>query len=127
MTTPVFHATALGSVSQSLQALHRVLLRFQADQVGFNGSPLQLFDRATKDNAFAWLKPLRETIVALDERRADAEPITDGENERIKTQCRALLDTKSGPLATELQTAFQADPETIWAVKNARNLLGTES
>ena len=125
MTRPIMHATALGNVSQSLLALHRVLLRFHAEQVGFNGSPLQLFDRATKDIAFAWLKPLRETIVALDERRADAEPITDRENDDLRTQCRDLLDTEAGPLATKLRNAFQSDPETIWAMKNARILLGT--
>lgn len=125
MTTSVLHATALGNVSRSLQALHKVLLRFQANQTGFEGSPLELFDLATKNSAFAWLKPLREAIVALDERRADPEPITDRENEALKDRLNDLLDAKSGPLANRLRTAFQSEPEAIWAISSARKSLST--
>ncbi|MEM9499673.1 MAG: hypothetical protein AAGA28_17245 [Pseudomonadota bacterium] len=125
MTATVLHATALGKVSKSLQELHQLLLRFQAHQSGFNEGPLQLFDRVTKDSAFAWLKPLRETIVALDERRTDPEPITDAEHDALRRQCRDLLNMKSGPLAVGLKSAFQSDPETIWAMTQLRKLLGT--
>lgn len=117
------HAIALGNVSRSLQALHQALLHFQADQVDFNGSPLELFDLATTDRHFAWLKPLRELIVALDERRSDAEPITDRESSDLMEQCRALLDPKVGPLAAHLNDAFQAYPDAIWASQNVRNVL----
>lgn len=127
MTKNVLHTTVLGNASKSLQALHHLLLRFQANQMGFNGSPLQLFERATKDAAFSWLKPLRETIVALDERRAAPEPITDIEHDAFRRRCRALLDTNSGPIAGNLKTAFQSDPETIWAMHKARKAIGALS
>ena len=123
MTTTTLHATALGNASKSLQGLHRVLFWFQANQMDFKGSPLQLFDRATNDSAFAWLKPLREAIIALDDRRAAPEPISDVEREALISQCRALLDLKTSPLAAKLKAAFQSDPETIWATRNARKAL----
>lgn len=123
MSRSNLHAIGLGNVSRSLQALHQALLHFQADHVNFNGSPLELFDLATKDRHFAWLKPLRELIVALDERCAQAEPVTDRENADLRRQCRALLDPQTGPLAAHLKNAFQVYPDAIWASQNARNLL----
>ncbi len=123
MTIAALHATALGNVSDSLQALHRVLVWFQAKQMGINGSPLQLFDHATNDRAFAWLKPLREAIVALDDRRAEPEPISDVEREAFIRQFRGLLGMNTSPLAAKLKATFQSDPEAIWATSNARKVL----
>lgn len=123
MTTHALQAARLGDVSKALQALHQHLLRFQADQVGFIGNPLQLFDRATKDSAFAWLKPLREGIVALDERRADKEPMSDAETRAFGDRFRQLLEAESGLFREKLNTAFQSDPEAIWAVGVARKSL----
>ncbi|MEM6385959.1 MAG: hypothetical protein AAF718_06955 [Pseudomonadota bacterium] len=123
MTTHVLHATGLRNVSEALQELHKQLLRFQAEQAGFFGSPLELFERATKDQSFAWLKPLREEIVALDERRADEEPISDAETKAYCDRFRNLLDVQTGPFREKINVAFQSDPETIWAVGSVRKTL----
>ncbi len=125
MTTTALHAAALGEVSKSLQSLHHRLLKFQADELGFYGSPLQLFDRATKDPAFGWLKVLRGLIVAIDERRAADEPMTAAETGQFRDQCRDLIDAKSGVFRTKLNTAFQSDPETIGAISAVRKSLDT--
>jgi len=122
-TTHVAHTAGLGDVSKALQALHLQLLQFQADAVGFSGSPLQLFDRTTKDGAFAWLKPLRETIVALDERRSDDEPISAAETKALGARVRGLLEAEHGPFRDGVNAAFQARPEAVWAVGAARSSL----
>lgn len=127
MTTHALNAAGLGDVSKTLQALHQQLLRFQADQVGFMGSPLQLFDRATRDSSFAWLKPLREAIVSLDERRAESDPISTEELEVFETRFRNLLDGDAGPFREKFKAAFQSHPETIWSVRDARNSVGALS
>ena len=124
MTHHALNAAGLGDVSKALQGLHQQLLQFQADQVGFTGSPLELFERATKDPSFAWLKPLREAIVALDERRAGDEPLTEVEVRAFDTEFRAFLDEESGPFRDRLNIAFQFNPEAIWAVGAARKSLG---
>ncbi|QFT30701.1 hypothetical protein FIV00_09455 [Labrenzia sp. THAF82] len=120
MTTQVSQSTGLDHVSKALQAVHKHLLTFQTEQTGFNGSPLQLFDRVTKDGAFAWLKPLRDTIVSIDQRLADEKPISDEETKAFGNQCRSLLDAKSGPFRDGLNAAYQSHPEAILAVATAR-------
>lgn len=123
MTTTGYNTTGLGDVSKALQALHQHLLSVQARDVGFNGSPHELFDLATKDQAFAWLKPLRSSIVALDERRADAEPIAVEEADSLHNGVVNLLDVEDGPLSGKLTAAFQSSPDAIWALHSARQAL----
>ncbi|MEM8971709.1 MAG: hypothetical protein AAGD43_06595 [Pseudomonadota bacterium] len=123
MNTQVSRATGLDQVSKALQSMHRHLLTFQAERAGFTGSPLKLFDRATKDSAFEWLKPLRDTIVALDERCADKQQISSEESQAYGDQCRALLNAEPGPFRDGLNAAFQSNPEAIWAVGNARRAI----
>ncbi|MEM9341714.1 MAG: hypothetical protein AAGA87_01585 [Pseudomonadota bacterium] len=123
MSTHIMHTAGLGEVSKALQALHQQLLGFQADAVRFSGSPLQLFDRATKDSAFAWLKPLREAIVAVDERRSDDEPITAAEAEALRDRVRGLLEAEAGAFRDGLNAAFQARPEAVVALGSARKSL----
>lgn len=124
MTTHTLQAMKLGEISKVLQALHKHLLWFQANQVGCTGSPLQLFDRATKDTAFEWLKPLRDSIVALDTRMADQEPMSASEAQAFGDRFRELLDADSGQFREKLNIAFQSDPEVIWAMRAARKSLG---
>lgn len=126
MSTTVLQATALGEVSKSLQALHKQLLQFQAEQLAFSGSPLQLFDRATKDPAFAWLRPLRELIVAIDARRAEAEPLEDWESTEFVDRCYDLIDASSGQFRSKLNTAFQSDPSAIGAISAIRKSLAVQ-
>ena len=116
MTTHVLHSAAMGDVSKALQALHQHLLRFEADQSGFAGSPLQLFDRAVKDSGFAWLKPLREGIVSLDERRAEEETISEAEATRFGDRFLQILNAETGLFRDRLNDALQARPEVIGAL-----------
>ena len=121
MTTSSLHAAELGQLSKALQTLHGQLLEFQAFQSGFVGGPLALFDLASKDSAFAWLKPLREAIVQLDERRADPTPLANDEREDLCRTVHSLLEAKEGAYRANLNAAFQHNPETIWTLSIARS------
>ena len=120
MKTQTSNAAGLKHMSKAMQGLHQHLLRFQVKQARFDGTPLELFETATKSRAFEWLKPLRETIVALDERRAEDEPVTHEEAKAFGDRFRNLLDAETGPFRDRLNAAFQSDPDAIWAVNSAR-------
>jgi hypothetical protein len=47
--------------------LHRALLHAEAKQVGIADDPYKMLAAAIGDQRFAWLKPLSDLIVALDE------------------------------------------------------------
>jgi len=124
MTMQTLNATELKHVSMAMQNVHQSLLSYQAKQAGFNGSPLELFETATKDSAFAWLKPLRGMIVDLDERRSEDAPVTQEEAKAFGDRFRSLIDAETGPFRDALNAAFQADPATIWSVNDARKSIG---
>jgi len=106
----------LGEMSRALQSLHKSLLDHQADRSGFFGGPLELFDRATKDTDFAWLKPLRVTIVALDTRLANTEPVSGSEATALAARVGGLIDAPSGLFRAHLNAALQSHPDVAMAL-----------
>ncbi|MEL6960044.1 MAG: hypothetical protein AAGL89_13940 [Pseudomonadota bacterium] len=123
MTILVQHAPTLGTLSKALQSLHYSLLEYQAYRSGFTGSPLDLFDRATKGGDFAWLRPLREAIVTLDERRADNAPLDAAEVAAISDWIGDMLDADDSPLRVGMNAAYQHDATAIVACRSARRAL----
>lgn len=123
MNTHISISSKLADLSLALQGLHHRLLTRQADQVGFRGGPLQLFDLATKDSSFGWLKPLRDKIVHLDERRADDEPLTVADARLIAEDFETLLSAETGEFRKKVNATFQMDQDAIWAMALARKSL----
>lgn len=123
MIARLHQSDELKVVSKALQTLHQHLLKFQADQIGFTGTPLELFDHVTKDDAFVWLKPLRDAIVSLDDRRSQNEPVSEVETKAFGVQIRKLFEAKSGTFRENLNSAFQSHPDTIVAMAQARKSL----
>ena len=119
--------TGLGDLSKALQELHRHLLMSQADQSFFTGSPLELYEVASRDPAFAWLKPLQQVIVDLDTRRADDTPLSAEEARVLTDEVQGYIAAKSGPFRDTLNTVFQSYPEAVWAVGAARKALAALS
>ncbi|MFT8244223.1 hypothetical protein [Roseomonas sp. BN140053] len=54
-------------LSQALGVLHRVLLNAEAAEAGLTGNPYALLAAVMQDPRFAWLRPLSQTMAALDE------------------------------------------------------------
>ncbi len=54
-------------LSAALAALHRVLLRAEAEAAALTGNPYALLGAVIHDPRFAWLRPLTQLMVALDE------------------------------------------------------------
>ncbi|MEM6595048.1 MAG: hypothetical protein AAF672_09670 [Pseudomonadota bacterium] len=127
MTTTVLPApdvkAGLSDLSKALQELHRHLLMYQADEAFFTGSPLELYEVASRDPAFAWLKPLQQAIVDLDIRRAEDAPVSEAETRDLSETLEGFIAATSGPFRDKLNAVFQSDPEAVWAIGAARKAL----
>src|SRR4051794_39205794 len=78
-TTPetALHTAALAGVSEALRELHKELLALARQEVetaeGQRLTAFEMFRRAVNDAVFAWLRPVSELIVDIDE-LVEAEP-----------------------------------------------------
>jgi hypothetical protein len=116
---------SLRELSAALRALHARLLA--ATRRGFeklhgridsSGEMLQL---AINDPLFAWLHPLSEAIVELDELAADP----DADDAAIKAARAAVarLLENDGAFRASYHVYLQSDPDTVLAHATVRGLL----
>jgi hypothetical protein len=82
----------LTETSRELLTLHRHLIQitkkeYEKDR-GTIASPFQLLNLLTTDFFFAWLRPLSELIVQIDELTDSKEPV---DRERVRAIQRALV------------------------------------
>ena len=123
MSNIVEREHAIKQISAALQELHKHLLHYQAEQIGFDGGPMQLFDHATKNRAFAWLQPLRDTIVEIDERRADKIPISVEEADAFLSRVSIIMEPDTGAFRANLNAAFQTKPEVVSSYGDVKRTL----
>jgi hypothetical protein len=88
-------AAQLGATRDGLLAVHKALLdeervRYERE-VGPVGSAGRLLQLVIHDPWFAWLHPLTELVVQIDELVAAKEPPPDGTPEALLRQARRLL------------------------------------
>ncbi len=101
--------------------LHKALLeseRIQYERAfGRVQSEFQLLYIAAEDPQFAWLRPLAELVVRIDERLADDESVSAADLIRVGDEVRALIGPN--PIGTEFQRlyhrAMQDDPNVVMA------------
>ena len=86
------------SLRDALLALHKTLVdaeRVSYEQtIGAIQSPNQFLQLLTSDPWFAWLHPLSQLIVALDEAQDEKKPLTTADREALLTQVRLLLSSR---------------------------------
>src|SRR5690242_6191105 len=101
--------------------LHKSLLdseRVTYEQtVGAIPSPNHFLKLLTSDPWFAWLQPLSQLIVAMDEALEEKEPATDATAEALLNQTRLLLvTTETGHgFSKHYFDALQRDPDVVLA------------
>ncbi len=117
------------AVREALLRLHKALLeseRASYERVfGKIGSAYQFLQLATTDPWFAWLRPVTQLIVAMDEHLEAKEPLTVGGAESLVGQARALLvPTVDGEgFSRHYDEALQRDPDVVFAHAAAARLL----
>lgn len=120
----------LEEVRQALLALHKTLVdseRVTYEQtVGAIRSPNQFLQLLTTDPWFAWLQPLSQLIVSMDEALDDKEPLTaETVDAAIKNANRLLVPSEIGEgFSHHYFDALQRDPNVVMAHGEVMKLFG---
>ena len=126
MTAPDPAAVArLRDIREALLRLHRTLLDWERrghERVHGRLSATELLQVLLHDPEFAWLRPLSESIVRIDEMLADEGTI---DEEAILVQVRALAspDVEGTPYAQRYLQAIQQSPDAVLAHRDLLALL----
>src|SRR6185312_11777546 len=121
----------LEDVRHALIDLHKSLVDSERvtyeKTVGSVGSPNQFLQLLTNDPWFAWLHPLSQLIVAMDEAMDEKEPLTSAGVEALVSQARSLLvATETGEgFAAHYFNSLQRDPDVVLAHAGAKKKLGS--
>lgn len=114
-------AARLRAVRMALLALHKTLIdveqrRYEQSR-GPVASPHALLTLLMQDPFFAWLQPLSQLIVELDEWIFGDEPLEPDQASMLVEQARALLAGEVGGdhFREEYQRALQRSPEVVVA------------
>jgi hypothetical protein len=111
----------LQEVRQRLLTLHKALVDSERvtyeSTVGAIRSPNHFLQLLTRDPWFAWLQPLSQLIVSMDEALGDKEPLTATLVEALLKQTRLLLvpAENSEDFARHYFDALQRDPDVVLA------------
>jgi len=110
----------LQATRRALLDLHKLLLNRQRVEYGQDHGPVTnagLFDLAMNDPAFAWLQPVLQIVVQIDEMLEWNDLWTDEDAERVLDRTRALLKaSETGtPFEQKYDAALQAEPEIVFA------------
>jgi hypothetical protein len=106
---------------ETLLHIHKALV--DSERISYEGtigpiqSPSQFLQLLTRDPWFAWLQPLSQLIVAIDEALDAKEPLTVAVVDSLEKQARLLLvasETGDG-FAKHYFDALQRDPDVVLA------------
>jgi hypothetical protein len=111
-------AARLRAWRTSLLALHKTLVdselaRYATAHGPVNG-PHHALRLLSDDPWFQWLRPMLVLVVQMDERLADARPITTDELEAFRHETRSLLrPSAETPAGREYQRSLQELPAAV--------------
>ena len=112
---------AMETMRHALLALHKALVdseRVTYEQtIGPIQSPNHFLQLLTRDPWFAWLQPLSQLIVAMDEALDAKKPVADAEIAALtKEASRLLLPSEAGEgFSRHYFEALQRDPDVVMA------------
>lgn len=126
------------AIRQRLQELHSALLKLHKalldsekivyeKSVGPIQSPNHFFQLLTNDPYFAWLRPISQLIVAIDETLDAQEPLTNANVDSLMSQSVFLLlpAQSTGDFAERYVAALQRDPRVILAHAQVAKRIGS--
>jgi hypothetical protein len=119
----------LQEVREALLNLHKALVDSERvsyeEVVGKIRSPNHFLQLVTQDSWFAWLHPLSELIVSIDEAIDDKEPVAPAAVEALLRQSALLLvpDENGKGFAGHYFEALQNDPDVVLAHAETTRIL----
>ena len=124
--------TTLIDLRRALLHLHKTLLDWErAAYERFHGrvSSHSLLQAIMNDPQFAWLRPMSELIVRIDETLADPSPDTPVDAGALVAQARLLVSPaeSGGSRAGRYDAALQDSPDVVFAHRDTIALLKSSS
>jgi hypothetical protein len=125
-------SASLPALRQTLLHLHKTLLeweRGQYERIHGRQSNTALLTAFLQDQQFAWLRPMSQLIVRIDELLEDQQPPASDEVAAVVAQLE-LLTTPSetgNDYARRYYTALQENPESVFAHRDVVELLTSDS
>ena len=123
----------LQELHDALLHLHKVLLDSERvvyeSNVGPIHSPNHFFQLLTGDPWFAWLRPISQLIVAIDESLDEKEPLTRANVDALMSQSVFLLipAESEGEFGARYVAALQRDPRVVLAHAQVAKRIGSGS
>ena len=122
----------LTDLRHALLKLHKTLLDWERtayDRVHGRTTGHPLLQVILNDPQFAWLRPLSELIVRIDETLDNDVADIPGEADAIVAQARKLVSPaeQGAPYAERYQTALQEDPDAVFAHRDVGLVLKKHS
>ena len=120
----------LADLRTALLELHKALIEAERvtyeERVGPIRSPNHFLQLLNDDPHFAWLHPLSQLIVAIDEAFDAEEPLTEEAVEALTDRARRVTaSSESGEASSRRYVElFQRSPDVIMAHAKVRELLG---
>ena len=110
----------LQATRRALLDLHKLLLNQQRAEYGQDHGPVTnagLFELAMNDASFAWLQPILQLVVRIDEMLEWNDLWNDEDAERVLDRTRALLKaSQTGtPFEQRYDAALQSHPDIVFA------------
>ena len=120
----------LQPLRDALLKLHKALVDSERvsyeKTIGAIQSPNQFLQLLANDPWFAWLHPLTQLIVAMDEALDEKEPLTMAGVDALVNQTRRLLvaSVTGDGFSRHYDEALQRDPDVVLAHAEVAKLLG---
>ena len=122
----------LFDLRKALLHLHKTLLDWERaayERVHGRASPGELLKAIVEDPQFAWLHPISELIVHIDQTVDMELPESGGEIDAIVARARTVTaaDEAGTASAQRYHTALQEHPDAVFAHRDAMNVLKTRA
>jgi hypothetical protein len=120
----------LVDLRDKLLDLHKAIIESERQRyekaVGPIQSPYHFLQLVTRDPWFAWLHPLSNVIVTIDEVLEEKEPLTDAGAGALRDQVRSLLvaEENAPDFSGHYFAALQQDPDVVLAHGAVVKVLG---
>ena len=122
----------LGDLRQALLRLHKTLLEWERggyERIHGRQTSNDLLNALLNDPQFAWLRPVSQLIVRIDELLGEKSPPMRSDVEAVVAQVRALTSPKADGNVYERRydTVLQEYPDAVFAHRDVLNLLRTNN
>jgi hypothetical protein len=122
----------LFDLRKALLHLHKTLLDWERaayERIHGRATPGELLKAIVEDPQFAWLRPISELIVRIDQTVETELPEVGAEVEALVTRAREVTaaDEAGPPHAQRYHTALQEHPDAVFAHRDVTNVLKARS